>query len=434
MEENKKQKKTKKPMKVIKIIDENDRKYTSLVDEYRRSKVIYVIKKFRRKINFDFFYLFFFSDKKPKFLSPKINSDQLWDSFILAFKRTFKIKRELEKDLEFGLKTKGIFTKYKIENFLPEDYYLLVSWKNGNDKYWLEYRIYPNKPKIKIREIIKREKTIWGLSDNAGMFLYKLAFNKNMRNFCDSIRYYYDDEFKKYMDRIDEFSKEKRKYNLDPYVILKERLKIKRNMPFQKVIGYIEMQDVKINVSKKVLIPRYETEELIILIKKIIDPTKINNVLDLCTGSGFIALALKKKYNNWNVYASDISYQSKKQVLINQKINKLNINFYKSDLFNKINNKFDLIVSNPPYISLEEYKTLDLSVTKFEPKIALTDSGDGLIYYKKIIDQYKNFLNLNGYLFFEINPLNVSFFINQGFTIVKDINDKERFAFIQKTK
>ncbi|MCP4336344.1 MAG: peptide chain release factor N(5)-glutamine methyltransferase [Mycoplasma sp.] len=205
----------------------------------------------------------------------------------------------------------------------------------------------------------------------------------------------------------------------------KEELnKLKLGVPLHKILGYIEMTDVKIYVNKDVLIPRYETEELVLLASKYIDSNK--KVLDLCSGSGYIALAIKKM-TNANVYASDISKESIEQIKINAKRNKLDIKIFQSDLFNNINEKFDLIISNPPYIP--KNNKLDKSVTLYEPSISLFGGEDGNEFYKKICNQYKKFLNKNGKIFFEISEDNVEYLITQKFKIINDINGKKRFAY-----
>ncbi|NQZ29489.1 MAG: peptide chain release factor N(5)-glutamine methyltransferase [Mycoplasmatales bacterium] len=200
--------------------------------------------------------------------------------------------------------------------------------------------------------------------------------------------------------------------------------KIDSGIPLHKVLGYIEMTDVKIDLSKNVLIPRYETEELVLLAAKYIKED--SKVLDLCSGSGYIGLAIKKM-TKANVVASDISKEAIEQININKQINKLNIEVIESDLFENINDKFDVIISNPPYIP--DKKILSNSVLDHEPHLALFGGSDGNDLYKKIINEYELFLNPGGIILFEISEDNISFLKSKNFKIVKDINGKSRIAF-----
>ncbi|CAM9131291.1 peptide chain release factor N(5)-glutamine methyltransferase [Mycoplasma marinum] len=206
-----------------------------------------------------------------------------------------------------------------------------------------------------------------------------------------------------------------------------ELARIENGEPLHKVLGYIEMTNLKINVEKDVLIPRYETEELVFLAKKYIN--KKSDVLDLCTGSGYIALALKKM-TNANITASDISNEAIEQTKINAKINNLDIEVVKSDLFENIKKKFDVIVSNPPYIP-EDNKLSD-SVINHEPHLALFGGKDGNDIYKLIMKDVFKFLNKDGIIIFEISEDNVDYFRKNNFKIIKDINNKNRIALLSR--
>lgn len=234
------------------------------------------------------------------------------------------------------------------------------------------------------------------------------------------------------MAKIDDLLLEKKRYNLLEKITFIERVKLKIGMPVQKIIGYIEMSNVKINVKKKVLIPRYETEELIEIAKELITKNKYINILDMCSGTGFIGIAIKKWNPKLNVLCVDCDRKAISQSKINAAINKVNVNIIKSNLFNKINlNKFDLIISNPPYIGEKEQKSIKKSMLLFEPKIALFASEEGIFFYRKIQEHAINHLNKNGSLLFEINPTNKSFFEKNNYKITKDINGKDRFAFFK---
>ena len=174
--------------------------------------------------------------------------------------------------------------------------------------------------------------------------------------------------------------------------------------PLQYITGKQEFMKLNFLVTKDVLIPRQDTE---ILVEEVINIAKnIENpvILDLCTGSGAIAVSLAKYINNVKVYASDISSKAidiaKKNAVFNGVKN--NIEFIESNLFNKIKNqKFDIIVSNPPYIETGEIKKLSKEVQN-EPIQALDGGKDGLDFYRKISNEAFNFLNEKGYLCIEI--------------------------------
>lgn len=174
--------------------------------------------------------------------------------------------------------------------------------------------------------------------------------------------------------------------------------------PIQYIIGRQEFMKLNFLVNKDVLIPRQDTE---ILVEEVINiAEKIPNpvILDLCTGSGAIAVSLAKYIKNSKIYASDISKNALKVARENAKLNGVlnNIEFIESNLFDKIKDlKFDIIVSNPPYIRTDEIKTLNIDVRN-EPKLALDGGKDGLDFYKKITESAFQYLNRQGYLCFEI--------------------------------
>lgn len=223
---------------------------------------------------------------------------------------------------------------------------------------------------------------------------------------------------------------EKRRYNLKETISFREKYKLWRDYPIQKIIGYIEMANVKIKVNKKVLIPRYETEELILLaIKLIKENGKYHNILDLCCGSGFIGIALKKAFPSLNILQSDISNAAIKQTLINLKINNLNNNVIKSNMFHNIYQKFDVIISNPPYLLKNDKKNMTKSVLKYEPQKALFAQEEGMFFYYQIEKNLSKYLNKNGLIILEINPVNYKWFIDNKYHVINDINNKKRFAY-----
>ncbi|WP_406618117.1 peptide chain release factor N(5)-glutamine methyltransferase [Mycoplasmopsis lipophila] len=228
----------------------------------------------------------------------------------------------------------------------------------------------------------------------------------------------------------DELLLEKRRYGLEETISPEELEKLSLGYPIQKIMGYIESDNIKIKLDRKVLIPRYETMELVDIIKNNYLKNNIK-VLDICCGSGYIGLALKKHNPSIEVYASDIDEESILSTQENAILNNLKINIYKSDLFEKIPKiKFDLIISNPPY--LDKSDILDKSVLNFEPHNALFAKENGFFFYKKILQKYSNFLKKNGYIFFEINPIHSEIWKKiKNAQILKDINNKNRFVIIK---
>lgn len=223
---------------------------------------------------------------------------------------------------------------------------------------------------------------------------------------------------------------EKRKYGLPQIISKKEFKLLKKNTPIQKIIGYIEMANVKIDLSQKVLIPRYETEELIFHSIDLIKKNKYYNILDLCCGTGFIGIAIKKNVPKTNVFLLDIDRKAIKQSKINAKLNNVNVNIIKSNMFKNIpkNIKFDLIISNPPYLLNFEKKTMSSTVLKHEPKRALFAKKKGLFFYSIIDNKLKSVLNKDGSVVLEINPISYKWFKDKNYELIKDINNKIRFA------
>ena len=157
-------------------------------------------------------------------------------------------------------------------------------------------------------------------------------------------------------------------------------------------------------VDENVLIPRPDTEILVEEVIKIANKIRAKKILDLCTGSGAISVALAKNISNSKITAIDVSSRALNVAKKNAKINKVEnqITFIKSDLFNNLSKeKYDIIVSNPPYIKRNIIKRLDKEVQK-EPYIALDGGIDGLDFYKRIINQAYEYLKYRGYLCLEI--------------------------------
>lgn len=185
---------------------------------------------------------------------------------------------------------------------------------------------------------------------------------------------------------------------------------LKKNVPIQYIIGKQYFYGYEFLVNENVLIPQPDTEilveEIIEYVYDIFEKNKIDkiNILDLCTGSGIIGICLKKKLGEKvDVYASDISNLALEVAKKNAEKLDVKITFIESDLFEYINKniKFDIIVSNPPYIKTDVIESLSEEVKK-EPHLALDGKEDGLYFYKKIINLAKDYLKENGKLFFEI--------------------------------
>lgn len=169
--------------------------------------------------------------------------------------------------------------------------------------------------------------------------------------------------------------------------------------PIQYIIGKQEFMGIDFLVNENVLIPQPDTEILVQEAIKIAQKINVPKILDLCTGSGAIIVALSKLVPNSKLYASDISVEALKVAKINSKNHK--IKFIQSNLFENINDIFDIIVTNPPYIKTEEINILSKEVQN-EPHLALDGGQDGLNFYKKIIKQANSYLKHNGYLCMEI--------------------------------
>lgn len=171
--------------------------------------------------------------------------------------------------------------------------------------------------------------------------------------------------------------------------------------PAQYIIGHTDFYDMQLKVDERVLIPRPETEELVEII---LDENHEENlsVLDIGTGSGAIALALSKNRPAWSVTAADISQEALDLASENAKNQKLNIFFKKSDCFAEISEKYDIIVSNPPYISREDESEVGLNVLHSEPHLALFADEDGLAIYRRIAEDAKDYLKDGGRIYLEI--------------------------------
>lgn len=178
--------------------------------------------------------------------------------------------------------------------------------------------------------------------------------------------------------------------------------------PLQYIVGEWEFMGLPFEVNENVLIPRQDTELLvektISVINKEYDTEKTKiKVLDMCTGSGCIAISIADMVPNIEMTAVDLSADALKVAKKNADLNKVtNISFIKSDLFDKVRGKYSIIVSNPPYIKSEEVDRLMPEVRDYEPRMALDGDEDGLKFYKRIISECDKYLENDGSILFEI--------------------------------
>lgn len=227
---------------------------------------------------------------------------------------------------------------------------------------------------------------------------------------------------------------------LDDEFYKKSLKELEKGKPIQYIIGNVDFYGNIINVNESVLIPRFETE---LLVEKTIKKARklFNNqtidILDLGTGSGCIAITLKKELNS-NLDALDISKDALEVAVKNAKLNQVDINFLNKDMSTYKDKKYDIIISNPPYIGYDE-EIMDI-VKNNEPHLALYADDKGLYFYKNIIDNIK-YITKDKYLIcFEIGYLQAKDIVDYAnnnlkdinITVEKDYSDKDRFIFITK--
>ena len=219
---------------------------------------------------------------------------------------------------------------------------------------------------------------------------------------------------------------------------LEENIKrLENGEPVQYIVGNVDFYGLTFNVDKRVLIPRFETEGLIEKTLKLIDKDNIK-ILDIGTGSGCIAITLKHNLENSYVDACDISDDALDVAKENAKLNNCNINFIQSDLFSNIHDKYDLIISNPPYIAYDE--EIDEVVKNNEPHLALYADNEGMAKYIEIFKNAKNYLKDKYILAFEIGYMQGAklkeeasiYFPDAEIRVEKDLALKDRYLFIIK--
>ena len=242
----------------------------------------------------------------------------------------------------------------------------------------------------------------------------------------------FDFDFSKWtMYKYDEIADISKLDTLNEYV--KKRL---GHMPIQYILNKAYFCGLPLYVNENVLIPRFDTEVLVEEVLKISKKDKSKRILDICTGSGAIAIALKKLGGFERVDALDISDKALEVAKRNANELDLDINFLKSDMFSSLTceNKYDIIVSNPPYIQSNVVDTLESEVKDFEPRLALDGDVDGMKFYKIIAENYEDYLADNGVLALEIGYDEAddirALFEGKNIVIKKDLANLDRVAII----
>lgn len=213
--------------------------------------------------------------------------------------------------------------------------------------------------------------------------------------------------------------------------------RLENGEPVQYIVGDVNFYGIDIKVNNNVLIPRFETEELV---ENTIKLVKQNfnepiNILEIGTGSGCISIALKKNLD-CNITATDISEKALDVAKLNAKNNNVDINFINTNIFDGVNDKFNLIISNPPYISKDE-KIMDI-VYNNEPHLALFADNDGLYFYEQIIKNLSKVVTNKFLIAFEIGESQadkIKKIINENLKDVnvivkKDMQNRDRMIFI----
>ena len=201
--------------------------------------------------------------------------------------------------------------------------------------------------------------------------------------------------------------------------------RLKTHEPIQYILGKTTFMNLEFKVNSSVLIPIPETEELVrLMLKEDLDGKEI---LDIGTGSGCIAISLAKNLPNAKVTALDISIDALEVAKKNAKLNNVKVNFIHSDIFEyHSDKKYDVIVSNPPYVTESEKTLMKKNVLDFEPDLALfVDDSYSLKYYEFVINFSKNHFNQNGQIFFEINENK-----RKGIENILDENDQYKSDFL----
>ncbi|EFY02587.1 peptide chain release factor N(5)-glutamine methyltransferase [Streptococcus dysgalactiae] len=223
----------------------------------------------------------------------------------------------------------------------------------------------------------------------------------------------------------------------DCLILEKIFMDLSQHLSPQYLTGRAYFRDLQLSVDQRVLIPRPETEELVDLILAENPDTPLS-ALDIGTGSGAIAISLKKERPAWQLTASDISSDALSLAQDNASHYQLDITFIVSDVFSQLSGTFDMIVSNPPYIAYEDKDEVGLNVYQSEPHLALFAAEDGYAIYRRIIEEASNYLSEKGKLYFEIGYKQgegIKALVNIHFPqkrvrVLKDVFGKERMVVV----
>lgn len=206
--------------------------------------------------------------------------------------------------------------------------------------------------------------------------------------------------------------------------------KRKKHIPLQHITGTQEFMGFDFFVNENVLVPRQDTE---CLVENVLPYAYGKKILDMCTGSGCIIISLKKLEETAECTGVDISEKALETALKNARSNEADVSFIKSDMFKNIMEKYDIIVSNPPYIRPDVIKTLEPEVREHDPMLALDGGEDGLMFYRILAEEGKKHLARPGRIFMEIGydqgKAVKEIFENEGFkevVVKKDLCENDR--------
>jgi len=236
-----------------------------------------------------------------------------------------------------------------------------------------------------------------------------------------------DNDFITKRNELIDFSENKFKSTLDKYFI--------KNQPLGHITKDCEFYGIKIHILKNIFVPRNETEELTELVNNLIKNKNIKDLIDVCSGTGCIGLSLKYHNPKINVTCSDINPVACKNIEYNAKLNKVKVNVVNSDLLSKIKGKYDVLISNPPYVDI---KVLDKEMTKYENIISFSNSESDTFFYEQLINNYKKYMKQKFLMAFEIgydqkekiNKILVANKLTKLSTFLKDMSGKDRILII----